>query len=220
MKYLKEFATQAAYEAAKDGLITPNVSLITETNGVAYKPYVPTPPTPSHDFVDLGLPSGTKWATMNVGANSITDYGNYYQYGKGSAQYAVTSGQSDYSGTENPLATSADTATVEWGGNWHMPTKAQCEELTANTTYEWTTIDGVNGGKFTAQNGNYIFIPAAGYYFSGSLGNVGRYGYVWSSTPNGSGYAYNLYVYSGGKGMYGNYRFYGFSVRPVMDGNA
>ena len=118
----------------------------------------------THEYVDLGLPSGTKWATMNVGASSETDYGNYYQYGKGADDYQVTSGQSDYSGTENPLAANADTATQAWGGSWHTPTQAQFEELTANTTYEWTTINGVNGGKFTAQNGNYVFFPAAGEY--------------------------------------------------------
>ena len=90
-----------------------------------------------HAYVDLGLPSGTLWATMNVGASSETDYGNYYQYGKGAAQYAATSGQSSYSGTESPLATTADTAAQEWGGSWHMPTRTQMQELIANTTYQW-----------------------------------------------------------------------------------
>ena len=105
-----------------------------------------------HQYVDLGLPSGTLWATMNVGANSITDYGNYYQYGKGAAQYAATSGQSNYSGTENPLASNADTATQVWGNSWHTPTKAQCDELIANTNIIWTIIDGINGFKCVAKD--------------------------------------------------------------------
>ena len=172
-----------------------------------------------HEYVDLGLPSGTKWATMNIGANSITDYGNYYQYGKGSAQYAATSGQSDYSGTENPLAESADTATQVWGGQWHMPTKAQFEELTANTTYTWTTIDGIKGGKFTAQNGNYVFFPADGHWSDGRVSNVGIYGYYWSSTPSSSGIAYGLNFYGsyGGGKVVDIYRSnFGYSVRGVV----
>ncbi len=99
---------------------------------VHYNPLNPTPPTPTYESVDLGLPSGTLWARYNVGATSETDYGDYYQYGKGADDYSVTSGQSIYSGTENPLATSADTAAQVWGGNWHIPTTAQCQELIDN----------------------------------------------------------------------------------------
>jgi len=169
-----------------------------------------------HQYVDLGLPSGTKWATMNVGASSETDYGNYYQYGRGAAQYAATSGDSLYSGTEDPLATSADTAAQVWGGSWHMPTRAQMQELTANTTYEWTTINGVNGGKFTATNGNYVFFPAAGNWVNGSQYNIGNVCCYWGSSPNGSDNAYVLRFYNGGEGVYSDNRNYGYSVRPVV----
>ena len=172
-----------------------------------------------HEYVDLGLPSGTKWATMNVGASSETDYGNYYQYGKGAAQYAATSGDSNYSGTEDPLAASADTGAQVWGGSWHMPTRAQMEELTANTTYEWVTNyqdSGINGGLFTALNGNTIFFPAAGGWGDGSQVNVGDYGYYWGSSPNGSNSACYLYFGNGYKYVYNSYREYGYSVRPVV----
>ena len=213
-KWITTFDTTAelaAYSATTD-FLRPHVSLTKDDMDVHFfeDPYA------GHEYVDLGLPSGTKWATMNVGATSETDYGNYYQYGKGVAQYAATSGQSDYSGTESPLATSADTAAQEGGGSWHMPTSAQCAELTANTTYEWTTINGVNGGKFTAQNGNYIFIPAAGYYNNGSLSGVGSYGIVWSSTPDGSSSAYYLYFDS--SSVFWDYDSLddGYSVRPVV----
>lgn len=176
---------------------------------------VVTDPYNGHAYVDLGLPSGTKWATMNVGATSETEYGNYYQYGKGADDYAVTSGQSDYSGTENPLALSADTAAQVWGGQWHMPTSAQCAELTANTTYEWTTINGVNGGKFTAQNGNYIFIPAVGYYHSVFETDETR---LWCSTPEteNSSRAYFLYFNEWDYGVSDNPRYFGETVRPVI----
>ena len=214
MKHLRKFGNHAAYEAAESGLALPNVGLCAQENEVHYNPYVD--PYNGHAYVDLGLPSGAKWATMNVGASSETDYGNYYQYGKGADQYAATSGQSDYSGMEIPLATSADTAAQVWGGQWHMPTKAQFEELTANTTYEWTTINGVNGGKFTAQNGNYLFFPAAGEWHNGSQYSVGTYGNYWSSTLIDDGDSYYLHVRDGRKEVTPYHRLDGYSVRPVV----
>lgn len=128
------------------------------------------PDANGHEFVDLGLPSGTKWATMNVGANTETDYGNWYKYGLGASTY--DNSQADYTGTEDPLPLSLDTARQVWGGSWHMPTRDQLDELTANTTYTWeTNFNGVKGGKFTASNGNYIFIPPAGLWKDGSRNN-------------------------------------------------
>lgn len=211
-EYLKLFENHTQYEEEKEsGLVLPNVSHCIQEAEVHYNPIAP-----QHDYVDLGLPSGTKWATMNVGASSETDYGNYYQYGKGADQYAATSGQSDYSGMEIPLATSADTAAQVWGGQWHMPTKAQFEELTANTTYEWTTINGVNGGKFTSQNGNYVFFPAAGYWHNGSQYSVGNYGNYWSSTLFDDGDSYYLHVRDGRKEVTSYHRLDGYCVRPVV----
>ena len=217
MKYIREFENHAAYTAAESGLILPNVSLCVNENEVHYNPYVD--PYNGHEYVDLGLPSGTKWATMNVGASSETDYGNYYQYGKGAAQYAATSGDSDYSGTEDPLDSSVDTAAQVWGGSWHMPTRAQMQELIANTTYQWVINykgSGINGGTFTATNGAVLFLPAAGYWLNGSQNSVGDYGLYWGSSPNGSNNAYNLRFGNGFKDVYSYYRKYGFSVRPVV----
>lgn len=74
-----------------------------------------------HAYVDLGLPSGTKWATMNVGASSETGYGSYYGYGQGSTVWSASI--APYRGTETPLSASRDTARVVWGGNWHTPTQ-------------------------------------------------------------------------------------------------
>lgn len=172
-----------------------------------------------HEYVDLGLPSGTLWATMNVGASSETDYGNCYQYGKGAAQYAATSSDSNYGGTEDPLDSSVDTASQVWGGSWHMPTRAQMKELTDNTTYQWVTNykgSGINGGTFTATNGAVLFIPAAGRRNDGSQLNVGDNGFCWGSSPNGSDSAYLLRFYDGYKGVYNGSRKYGCSIRPVI----
>lgn len=217
MKYLKKFENHAQYEGDRQNLNLPNVSLCEQENEVHYNPYVD--PYNGHAYVDLGLPSGTKWATMNVSANSETDYGNYYQYGKGAAQYAETSGDSNYSGTEDPLAASADTAAQVWGGSWHMPTRAQMQELTANTTYQWVTDyngSGINGGLFTAQNGNSVFLPAAGYWYDGSQKYVGIDSSYWGSSPNGSSNAYYLGFSNVGTAIDDCIRNYGYSVRGVV----
>ena len=220
MKYLKLFANHEAYNSAKDGLALPNVSLCVQENEVHYNPVIP-----QHEYVDLGLPSGTLWATMSVGATSVTDYGNYYKYGLGAAQYDVS--QSDYTTTENPLAASADTAVQVWGGDWYMPTKTQLEELTANTTWQWVSDyqgSGINGVTFTAEDGsgNVLFIPASGTYSRGEIVESGETGHIWSSTPYDGTYSYYLYFYNNemgvGKGVSFSGRFCGYPVRPVKDG--
>ncbi len=155
-------------------------------------------PYNGHAYVDLGLPSGTKWATMNIGASSETGYGNYYKYGSGATQYV---GNDDYySGTENPLALSGDTARQVWGGAWHMPTSAQYQELIDNTDYEWTTINGVNGTKFTSKTDStkYVFFPAGGSYsaLDYNLNGVGNIGIYFSSTPSSNLDAGVLYFHN------------------------
>lgn len=170
-------------------------------------------------FVDLGLPSGTLWAKCNVGAATETDYGNYYMYGKGSRQY--NSSDSKYTGTENPLAAEADTATQVMGALWCMPTKTQFDELIANTTYTWETNfkgSGINGGKLTAANGNYLFFPATGFKNSSGSQNVGRIGIYWSNTPiTNSSYATSFYVMSNASATSTEYRITGCSVRGVCE---
>ena len=212
-KYIKKFDTHSDYEdfIETEDFIKPNVSYCVNDVEVHYNP---VDPYNGHTYIDLGLPSGTLWATMNVGANSETDYGNYYMYGMGSKTYNST--DTSYDGTENPLDLSKDTANVVWGGDWHMPTQAQIEELIANTTYEWATINGVNGGKFTATNGNYVFFPAAGYWNNGSSDVVGSGGWYWSSSPEGGNTAYDLSFGDDGNGVFGGNREQGYSVRPVV----
>lgn len=216
-KFITNFDTTAelATFSATTDFGRPHVSLTKDDSKVHYF----EDPYNGHQYVDLGLPSGTKWATMNVGASSETDYGNYYQYGKGAAQYAATSGDSNYSGTEDPLDSSVDTAVQVWGGSWHMPTRAQMQELTANTTYQWVTNykgSGINGGTFTATNGAVLFIPAAGCWYDGSQLSVGDSGGYWGSSPDGSDDACGLRFGDGDKGVYDDYREDGCSVRPVV----
>lgn len=135
-----------------------------------------------YEYVDLGLPTGLLWATCNVGANTETDYGKYYKYGYGAIEYDGSNAW--YKGTESPLDPTLDTAVQVMGGSWRMPTKEDWEELINETSYQWTTIDGVAGGKFSVPNGNYVFFPAAGRKVSANnLRLVGEWATYWSSTP-------------------------------------
>ena len=177
-----------------------------------------------YESVDLGLPSGTKWAKYNIGATSETDYGDYFAWGatspyrlNGSTPIDNTSNYaSSYANTiQHDLYPNEDAATVKWGKGWKMPTKAQFDELLANTTDDWTAINGIIGCKFTASNGNYIFFPAAGYVSGGSLDNRGSGGFYWSRSFGSSSSAWILYFYSSGGNVSTSGRYNGFSVRAV-----
>ncbi len=174
--------------------------------------------------IDLGLPSGTKWACCNVGANSPEEYGGYYAWGEVAEKgvynwdtYAYGSDWDDcqYIGSEIS-GTQYDVAHVQWGGSWRMPTLAQCEELMDCCTSSWTSVNGVNGRKFVGPNGNSIFLPAAGCRWDDYLNYAGSGGYYWSGTLNDSydSGAYSLYA-DGSLYWYGSNRYYGRSVRPV-----
>ncbi len=177
-----------------------------------------------YESVDLGLPSGTLWAKYNVGATSETDYGDLFAWGA-TEPYRLN-GTTPIDNTDNYASSYAnkiqhdlypneDAATVQWGKGWKMPTKAQFDELLANTTDEWTAISGINGRKFTASNGKYIFFPAAGYVSGGSLGDRGSNGGFWSRSFSSSSYAWRLNFRSSGRDVIASNRYYGFSVRAV-----
>ena len=187
-------------------------------------------------MIDLGLPSGTKWACCNVGASAPEQFGGYYAwgetiektyYGPSTYQYSIESSNgiwndeatgnnyepvyigSDIAGTEY------DVATVKWGSSWRMPTWEQGEELIKNTTSEWTTMNGVNGRKITGSNGGFVFLPAAGWWGGTLAGGLGQY---WSSTYSGNDprCSYFLSIHYGDANWYGDgNRSSGISVRPV-----
>ena len=177
-----------------------------------------------HYYVDLGLPSGVKWATCNVGASSPEDYGDYFAWGETSpkAEYSwensVTNGEqmSDISGDAQ-----YDAATANWGGSWRMPTKEQMEELVEHCEWEWTQVNGVNGAKVIGPNGSCIFLPAAGFRDGSSFFHDGYDGFYWSSTPYDYyydlNYAYNLYFITGDEDVNLSYRYYGLTVRPITE---
>ena len=175
-----------------------------------------------HEYVDLGLPSGLKWATCNVGASSPEDYGDYFAWGETRSKSSYTESNSvTYGKNIGDISGDAqyDAARKNWGGSWRMPTKAELQELKNNCSWKWTTQNGVKGYKVTGPNGNSIFLPAAGYRYGSSLNYAGSGGYYWSSTPRESYSTDAWYLYFNGSECYmgSNGRYYGRSVRPVIE---
>ena len=192
----------------------------------------------AHEAIDLGLPSGIKWATCNVGANSPEEYGGYYAWGETEEKSNYNYDWSTYkwcNGSENTMTkycTDSDDGTVDnktvldpeddvahvkWGGSWRMPTKKEQDELHYKCTWTWTAQNGVKGYRVTGPNGNSIFLPAAGYRNGIAVCDRGYCGFCWSSSlySNDSDSAYYLYFYDRNYGWSNGYRYYGLSVRPV-----
>ena len=186
-----------------------------------------------YEYVDLGLPSGVKWASYNVGATKPEEYGGYYAWGETSPKSSYGSDNSvtyglSYSelksrgiiGSDGNLTAEYDAARANWGGDWRMPAGSEQRELLNNCTWQWTTLNGVNGYKFTGPNGNSIFLPAAGYRDGTGVYFRGSYGSCWSSSlvsDYGSDGAYFLYFGGYYYGWSFGTRFYGQSVRPVTE---
>ena len=195
-------------------------------------------------FVDLGLPSGTLWATCNVGADNPAGDGYYlawgetfekstyydwehYKYCKGTSKtltkYCTVeewSGNISMDGLTE-LLPEDDAATVNWGFEWQMPSKAQFEELfnSGYTTTEWTTLNGKNGMRITSKsNGRSIFLPASGYKVDYTRKFYGEYGLYMSRSIHNQypATAYTAYFIYGDSKAVDNYgREAGYSVRPV-----
>ena len=195
-----------------------------------------------HEWVDLGLPSGTLWATCNIGANKPEGYGSYFAWGETKPQTSNTYDWSTYkyangaydkltkycsksgygkNGFTDDLTTlqsGDDPATANWGSGWRTPSRSQWDELLSNTTNQRTTKNGVAGRLFTSKkNGQSVFLPAAGVRWDSELYGAGSNCYYWSRSldtddPYG---AWSLDFLSDYCGMGRSHRYYGFSVRPV-----
>ena len=159
-----------------------------------------------HEYVDLGLPSGTLWATCNLGANAPEDFGDYiawgetapkeiydwkcYKYGRlfqdryELNKYCTDSlyGLDGFVDGRVLLEPNDDVVRMCWGEGWRMPAVEEWEELLLNTTGTWTVQNDVNGWLFTASNGNSLFLPAGGCWW-GTDFNAGI-GLYWSSSVN------------------------------------
>ena len=174
-----------------------------------------------HQYVDLGLSSGLKWATCNVGADNPEEYGNYYAWGETETKAEYTQDNSVTFGQQlNDISGNAqyDAATANWGVSWRMPTRDEIRELIYNCSWTPETQNGVDGFKVTGSNGNYIFIPASGYR-DGTASYIYGECYYWSSTPHqySSDYSYILYSDYEYQSEDMNYRYRGLTIRPVSN---
>jgi hypothetical protein len=182
-----------------------------------------------HDYVDLGL--CVKWATCNVGAKYPEANGYYFAWGETEPKstynwdtYKWCEGSdstmlkyctdSDYGNVDNKtqLDLSDDAAHANWGGSWRMPTEEEMIELKKKCTWTWTTHNDFNGYILTSKiNGRSIFLPAAGFR-STNLMNAGIHYHYWSSSlrtyrpKSAMSVSFEMRL---------DYRFYGYSVRPV-----
>ena len=198
-----------------------------------------------HAWVDLGLPSGLKWATCNVGATKPEEYGDYFAWGEtvekteaytwSTLQYCtddegkkfskyVPSNQASYwGGAGSPdnrtvLDAEDDAATANWGAPWRTPTDAEWTELRTKCTWTWTTRNDVKG-YLVSNNGNSLFLPVAGYRSGTNLHGAGSHGYYWSSSllTDYPDDAWGVAFGSGGVSRGDLSRYRGRSVRPVSE---
>lgn len=187
-------------------------------------------------YVDFGLPSGTLWSTVNLGAEWPEEYGDYFAWGEISTKNYFDWSTYDYSTGNNHYLTKYctvssygrfdnkvylevcdDAATEIWGEGWCIPTKAQWEELRRYTSRTITYEHGVQGMRFT-RYGESIFLPFAGCYLEDELMDKGDDGYYWSNqierdSPDCAWY-FELPL-EGRRGA--GYRSYGQSIRPVWN---
>lgn len=239
MDKILNFDTQASYDAVKDSLEYPTVSYVTD-NDLFY--FLSKPEL--YEWVDLGL--SVKWAAWNVGATKPEEYGLYFQWGETQGYTGITDTKrfnwSDYKfsidGSESnfgkynstdgltTLELSDDAASVTQS-TCRMPTIEEFEELKSNTTSAWTSVNGVNGVQFTSKVEGYtdksFFVPAAGNCNDGSYSNYGSVGNCWSSSlyESSSSDAWYLYFNSAygfsNVGVNNSNRYFGRSVRAVLD---
>lgn len=177
-----------------------------------------------YEYVDLGLPSGLKWATHNFGATMPYEIGEYLAWGehKGKDMYSISNSVTygvnigDFSGDIE-----YDAAAFTWGGTWRIPTEAETSELKDNCTFEWTEMNGVPGAIVTGPNGNQIFLPSGGFATEGNVDFADAEGAYWTSSPDPSDplyYACFFYFYNTNFSNIGWFSKYaGLLVRPVTD---
>lgn len=201
----------------------PSSEPMEEDSSEAISVYKSCPDDNHPHSIDLGLPSGTKWACCNIGAMAPENYGDYFRWGETTpTKEGDTYRTYPYEGVDigdNISGTRYDAAKAQWGNHWRMPTVEQMKEVMDNCTFTWTTLNGVNGAVIEGRNGSYIFFPASGYrnYSGGSLNDVGSFGYYWTATPYSTGYGRNLYFSSGTTRWYYSRRSGGFPVRAVAE---
>ena len=218
---------------------------------IAYFFFLPTEPSqttlsscPDENhphLIDLGLPSKTLWACSNVGAVKPQDIGDYYAWGEteGKEIYELKNYKYfDSAARDNGkhyaecfqdigkdiAGTEYDVAYVKSDGKLKMPSKAQCQELIDKCTFQWCSLNGVRGAKMVGPNGNFIFLPAAGFKkdevnLKKTNGQYWMYGLYWTSTryenPDSLYHAYRFFFNKNRIEQNSYHRYYGRTIRPV-----
>ena len=194
-----------------------------------------------YEWVDLGLPSGTLWASCNIGATTPEGYGDYfawgevttknrydystYKYGKADDKLTKYCTNSQYGTVDNKtvLDSTDDAAACQWKGHWRMPNDTEQWELLYSCKWEWTTQEGVIGCKVTGPNSNFIFLPAAGGKHRDFSYQVGKEVCCWGNPieidnpVRARGITYNPIVVEilGKNGIHISPRYLGLPIRPV-----
>ena len=181
-----------------------------------------------HKFIDLGLPSGLLWAETNIGAKTAADDGNYYAWGETTTKSTYDRSNYDYTtysiDGKTTLEKQHDAASVNWGDSCRMPTNDEFGELLNSEycTWTWTSMTDSNGSYIngfqvaSVKNGNYIFLPASGYFCREELDFRGSNGYYWSCTLGSSTYnACSIRFSSRYRSQDSSSRCFGLTVRPV-----
>ena len=205
---------------------------------VLIKPTQPKNEINGHEYVDLGLPSGLKWATCNIGASKPEEYGDYFAWGEIETKQSFIDDNYEHSiikrsfwGGEKRIftcigkdisSTKYDVAKANWGESWRLPTLAEWAELKRYCVWSrFLEVPRRMGYQITGPNGNSIFLPFAG----GSYGKLGPYfkgqvGEYWSSESNISGLLDLAYSFKSNLDeikVRESHRSNGLSVRPVTD---
>ena len=218
------------------GSTNPDVGVASREYGYPVRAVRATQTT--EEWVDLGLPSGKKWASHNVGAASPEGFGNYYAWGEITTksyydwstyrfgEYAAFTkycsegdGLNGFFDNKTTLEPEDDAATANMGNGARMPTRQEWQELLANTTITTTTRNGVTGRLVTGRNGKSIFLPCAGYKRYGDLVADGQGGFYWSSSigEDSSPFASHFYFGSTAPNVGDGSREYGYTVRAIKD---
>ena len=176
-----------------------------------------------HDYVDLGLPSGLKWATHNIGANNPVGYGDYFAWGETIAKERFTEDNyyhTDYIPGDISRHPSFDAAVANWGCSWRMPTKDEIDELKEYCSYVVTTINDTNVAIFTGPNGNIMTLPMGGVA-DGPYRVYNHSCAYWSSTPDENNQLYSTLLFISYHfkefEVVGGTFWLGMSIRPVSD---
>lgn len=218
MRYLKQFILTAIL------FLTGSISFAQDNLPVSGQ-------IAGHDYVDLGLPSGTLWATYNVGATKPEQYGYYFAWGETEPKEVYADSTYKWFNADSKIYTKYnsedglttlqpedDAATANWGSEWRMPTNEEQRELVEECQYQMTEVNGVYGAKFTGKNGNSVFFPAAGERYGSDVLYEGSDVDYWSSSLSEEGEGRARFLYFSEEGVDWDidfFRYYGYSVRAV-----